>query len=79
MNVEKIREVVRQRPFKPFVFHLDNGEKHFVKHPEIAVGIEFIMTVDENGHSVLIAPEAVTSIEFMEAEVFIDEQTIDQQ
>jgi hypothetical protein len=64
MTVEKIREVVRRRPFKSFVFHLDNGEKHFVKHPEIVVSIEFISTVDENGHGVLITPEAVTSIEF---------------
>jgi len=78
MNVEKIREVVRRRPFKSFVFHLDNGEKHLVKHPEISIGIEFIATVDENGHSVLITPEAVTSIEFTEAEVLISEQTTDE-
>jgi hypothetical protein len=79
MNVEKIREVAGRRPFKPFVFHLDDGEKHFVKHPEIVVSVEFISTVDENGHGVLIAPEAVTSIEFVENEVFIDEQTMDNQ
>lgn len=78
MNVDKIREVVRRQPFKPFVFHLDNGAKHMVKHPEIAIGNEFIMTVDKDGKSVLIAPEAVSSIEFMEAEVYIDEPTIDQ-
>jgi len=78
MNVEKIREVVRRRPFRPFVFHLDNGEKHFVKHPEIVVSVEFISTVDENGHGVLIAPEAVTAIEFTEVEVLIPEQTTDE-
>jgi len=78
MNVEKIRQVARQRPFRPFVFHLDNGEKHFVKHPEIVVSLEFISTVDENGHGVLIAPEAVTSIEFTETDVLISEQTTDE-
>jgi hypothetical protein len=26
MSVEEISQVVRQRPFKPFVFHLDNGQ-----------------------------------------------------
>ncbi|MGH7454122.1 MAG: hypothetical protein ACRENG_22405 [bacterium] len=77
MNVEEIRKVVRRRPFKPFVFHLENGEKNVVKHPEIAIGNELIMTVDENGKSVLIAPEAVTSIEFMEAEVVFAEPAAD--
>jgi hypothetical protein len=75
MDVERIREVVRRRPFKPIVFHLENGEKHFVKHPEIVVGIEFIMTVDETGHSVLITPEAVSSIEFIETDILMPEQT----
>ncbi len=26
MSVEEIRKVVKQRPFKPFMFHLGNGE-----------------------------------------------------
>jgi hypothetical protein len=77
MNVEKIREVVRRRPFKPFWFHLDNGQKYAVRHSEIVVGNELIMTLDEYGKSVLIAPEAVTSIEFMEAEVVFAEPTAD--
>lgn len=68
MSVDEIRKVVKQRPFKPFVFHLDNGEKQAVLHPEIVVGNEIIVAIDENGQSIMIAPEAVNSIEFKQSE-----------
>lgn len=73
MNVEEIRQVVRQRPFKPFLFHLDNGQKHAIRHPEVIVSNQLIMTIDENAKAVLIAPEAVSAIEFIEAEILISE------
>ncbi len=75
MNVEEIRQAVRQQPFKPFVFHLDNGQKHIIRHPEIIVSNQLIMTIDDNAKAVLIAPEAVSAIEFVEAEVLISETT----
>jgi hypothetical protein len=56
---------------------LDNGEKHAVKHPEIIVTNELIMTVNDLGRAVLIAPEAVTSIEYMEAEFSFAEPAAD--
>lgn len=77
MNIEEIRQVVKRKPFKPFVFSLDNGEKHAVKHPEIIVTDVLIMTVNDQGKPVLIASEAVTSIEFMEAEFSFAEPTTD--
>jgi hypothetical protein len=77
MDVQEIRKVVRQRPFKPFWFHLDNGQKYAVKHSEIVVGNELIVTLDEYGKTVMIAPEAVTSLEFMEAEFSFAEPTTD--
>jgi len=77
MDVQEIRKVAKQRPFKPFVFHLDNGQKHSIKHPEIIVSNQLIMTIDADGKAVLIAPEAVTAIEFSEAEFSFAEPTTD--
>lgn len=79
MNVQEIRQVVRQRPFKQFSFHLDNGQKYLIRHPEIIVGNELIVTLDEYGKTIMIAPEAVTSIEFLEAENYIAEQTAEKE
>ena len=77
MNIEEIRQVVKRKPFKPFIFSLDNGEKHAVRHPEIIVTDVLIVTVNDDGKPVLIAPEAVTSIEFMESEFSFAEPTTD--
>jgi hypothetical protein len=63
MDIQEIRKIVRQRPFRPFWFHLDNGQKLPIRHSEIIVTPQLIMTVDDDGKAVLIAPEAVTSIE----------------
>ncbi len=79
MNVDEIRKVVRQKPFKLFTFHLDNGQKYVIRHPEIIVSNQLIMTIDDDGKAVLIAPEAVTSIEFMEAETVLAEPATDRQ
>jgi hypothetical protein len=77
MNIEEIRQVVKRKPFRPFIFSLDNGEKYAVRHPEIIVTKELIMTVNDLGRAVLIAPEAVTAIEYMEAEFSFAEPTTD--
>jgi hypothetical protein len=77
MNIEEIRQVVKRKPFRPFIFSLDNGEKHAVRHPEIIVTDVLIMTVNEYGKPVLIAPEAVKSIEYMEAEFTFAEPATD--
>jgi len=78
MNIEVIREAARQRPFRAFMLYLDNGKMHTVRHPEIIVTNILIMTIDDEGKPVLIAPEAVTSLEYWEAENFILEQTTDE-
>ena len=56
------------RHLKPFLFHLDNGEKYAVRHPEIVVGNELVVTVDDEGKTIMIAPEVVSSVEFLEVE-----------
>ncbi|MEK7727082.1 MAG: hypothetical protein AAB354_01650 [candidate division KSB1 bacterium] len=67
MNLEMIRKYVNARPFKPLVFHLENGDKQLVKHPEIIITEVVIMAADEKGFPVVIAPEAVTSIHYAPA------------
>jgi hypothetical protein len=34
MNEETMRELIRQRPFRPFEVQLSSGERHKVRHPE---------------------------------------------
>jgi len=53
------------------MLHLDNGEKQAILHPEIVAGNELIVTTDDHGKTIMIAPEAVTSIEFTEDEAVI--------
>lgn len=64
MNVNEIRRLVQQRPFKPLVFHLDNGEKQIVNHPEIIVTEMMIVSVDDHGQLIYIAPEAVSAVRY---------------
>ncbi len=62
MNLNVIRRFVNSQPFKPLVFHLDNGEKQLIKHPEIIVTEDMIIAVDDDGLPVILAPEAISSI-----------------
>ncbi len=64
MNVNEIRRLVQQRPFKPIIFHLDNGEKQLVNHPETIVTEIMIVSVDDNGQLIYIAPEAVSAVRY---------------
>jgi hypothetical protein len=62
MDLEVIRRVLSDRPFKPIVFHLENGEKQLIKHPEIIVTEAMIVAVDDDGLPVFIKPEAISAI-----------------
>lgn len=37
MRYETLKELLRRRPFEPFEIRLSNGEKHDVRHPELAL------------------------------------------
>jgi len=64
MNVNEIRRLVQQRPFKPLLFQLDNGAKQLVNHPETIVTDIMIVSVDDNGQLIYIAPEAVSAVSY---------------
>lgn len=67
MHVNEIRRLVQQRPFKPLLFQLDNGEKQLVNHPEIIVTEMMIVSVDNKGQLIYIAPEAVSTVRYAPA------------
>ncbi len=64
MDVEVIRKKLNERPFKAIVFHLENGEKQIIRHPEIIVTDVMVMAADDDGLPVLITPEAITAIHY---------------
>ncbi len=64
MNVNEIRKLAQHRPFKPLLFHLDNGAKQLINHPEIIVTEIMIVSVDDDGQLVYIAPEAVSAVSY---------------
>ena len=37
MSYESMREVLQRQPFEPFEIRLTSGEKHEVRHPEMAL------------------------------------------
>jgi len=63
MHVDEITKITKIRPFKMFEIYVKSGEKYLIKHPEnIFITRQLIVTVDEQGQSILIAPEAVSTI-----------------
>jgi hypothetical protein len=56
-------QFAKAHPFRAFELHVESGEKYFVSHPEnIFITNQLLVTVDEQGQSILIAPEAVSTI-----------------
>jgi len=37
MNSESIRELLHRQPFEPFEIRMTNGDKHRIRHPELAM------------------------------------------
>jgi hypothetical protein len=37
MNHDAMQELLRRQPFEPFEIRLTNGDKHEVRHPEMAL------------------------------------------
>ena len=37
MNHDTVRELLKHRPFEPFLIRLSSGEEHIVRHPELAI------------------------------------------
>ncbi len=37
MTVAKIKELLAERPFRPFIVYQSNGRHHLIEHPELAI------------------------------------------
>jgi hypothetical protein len=69
MHLDEIREIVKAHPFKTFEIHVDNGEKYIIKHPEnIFITPHLIITVDEQEKTIIIAPEAISTLCFFDGQ-----------
>ncbi len=67
MEVKEIRQLVSRRPFRPIIFHLENGSSQLISHPEIIITESIVVAVDDEGEAVYITPEAITSITYQKA------------
>jgi hypothetical protein len=45
MKAEDLIELLEERPFSPIRLHLSNGRTHDVRHPEMAIVSEEIVTI----------------------------------
>ncbi|MFO0965908.1 MAG: hypothetical protein U0793_10040 [Gemmataceae bacterium] len=69
MNVETIRELLRRAPFVPFEIRMTNGEKHVIRHPEVAflAGARLVVYYPESDRLVILSLLHATAIELQQA------------
>ena len=56
MNHEAMRELLQRQPFEPFEIRLTNGEKHEVRHPEMALLLEWRLVIALPDDQMVICP-----------------------
>lgn len=64
MDLEVIRKILNERPNKAVIFHLANGEKQVIRHPEFLVTQFYVVAADDKGVPVLMRPETITAIHY---------------
>jgi len=73
-QVAEIRKTVQNRPFKAFEIHIDNGEKYLITHPEnIFITNQIIVTVDEQGQTIYITPESISTIGIVNGRTYLSQ------
>lgn len=65
MNSETFHELLRRRPFEPFLVRLSNGESHPVRHPELALVTKskLVIAEPETDRVVICALLHIASVE----------------
>lgn len=56
MNHEAMQELLRRQPFEPFEMRLTNGEKHEVRHPEMALLLRSRLVIALPDDRMIICP-----------------------
>ncbi len=66
MHVERIREVLRTQPFRPFTLRLVDGRKFAVPHPDfVAVARRVVLAVDQETDGISwVEPALIISLDF---------------
>jgi hypothetical protein len=60
MKAEDLIELLEERPFSPLSLHLSNGRTHEVRHPEMAIVLQEIVTIGLRPDSSSEVAESVT-------------------
>ena len=56
MNHDAMQQLLRREPFEPFEIRLTNGEKHEVRHPEMALLLKTRIVIALPDDRMVIAP-----------------------
>jgi hypothetical protein len=68
MNHNAMQELLRRQPFEPFEIRLTNGEKHEVRHAEMALLLRSRVLIALPDDRVVICPLLhITSIETLQS------------
>lgn len=66
MDIQGVREALRQEPFEPFVIRLADGRSLPVPHPEfVAVGKRRLVVIDEHDSWSFVEPLLIVSLDQM--------------
>ena len=64
MDLNSIRNALREQPFKPFQLCLADGRRVAVKHPEfVAMNQRIVIVTDEDSATKIIEPLLIVSLE----------------
>ena len=69
MNRDAMLELLRRQPFEPFEIRLTNGERHQVRHPEMALlqQSRIIVSLPNSDRIVIIPLLHVASVETLQS------------
>jgi hypothetical protein len=64
MDINSIRNAVREQPFRPFVLSLADGRRVAVKHPEfVAMNERIVIVTNEESATKILEPLLIVSLE----------------
>ena len=69
MNHEAMQELLHRRPFEPFEIRLTNGEKHEVRHPEMALLLRsrVVIAIGDTDRMVICPLLHIASVETLQS------------
>jgi hypothetical protein len=64
MDLNSIRNALREQPFRPFELHLADGRRVPVTHPEfVAMNQRIVIVTDEQSATKILEPLLIVSLE----------------